>query len=197
MKTSWKWVIVCVYTVGLFAVTPYLPKLIRAATSRWTSSGVSRFVLWVEIAIALLILTLAVRYFIHRRKKSALFLISVGSIFLLSFIIYQFIPNPYEFTHLPEYAILSMLLVWALGDKKVMRTNVKKEKRLTSVIIKNPYFLSAEITGVIGTIDEIYQHFLPNRYFTVYDIFLNILGGILGLLIFWGIKKPQIVIYKK
>jgi len=197
MKTSWKWIIVCVYTIGLFAVTPYLPQLIRAATSRWTSSGVSRFVLWVEIAIALLILILAVRYLTHRRKKSALFLISVGSIFLLSFIIYQFIPNPYEFTHLPEYAILSMLLVWALGDKKVMRTNVKKEKRLTSVIIKNPYFLSAKITGIIGTVDEIYQHFLPNRYFTVYDIFLNILGGILGLLIFWGIKKPQIVIYKK
>ena len=197
MKTSWKWIIVCVYTIGLFAVTPYLPQLILAAISRWTSSGVSRFVLWVEIAIALLILILAVRYLTHRRKKSALFLISVGCVFLLSFIIYQFSPNPYEFTHLPEYAILSMLFVWALGDKKAKRTNVKKEKRLTSVVIKNSYFLSAEITGIIGTVDEIYQHFLPNRYFTLYDIFLNILGGILGLLIFWGIKKPQIVIYKK
>ena len=162
MKTSWKWTIVCVYTIGLFTVTPYLPNLIRAATSRWTSSGVSRFVLWVEIAMALLILILAVGYLIHRRKKSALFLVSVGGIFLLSFIIYQFILNPYEFTHLPEYAILSMLLVWALGNKKVMRTNTKKEKRLTSVIIKNPYFLSAEITSIIGTVDEIYQHFLPN-----------------------------------
>jgi len=189
MKTSWKWTIVCVYTIGLFTVTPYLPNLIRAATSRWTSSGVSRFVLWVEIAMALLILILAVGYLIHRRKKSALFLVSVGGIFLLSFIIYQFIPNPYEFTHLPEYAILSMLLVWTLGNKKVMRTNTKKEKRLTSVIIKNPYFLSGTITGIIGTGDEIYQHFLPNRYFTVYDIFLNILGAILGLLIFWGIKR--------
>lgn len=139
--------------------------------------------------MALLILILAVGYLIHRRKKSALFLVSVGGIILLSFIIYQFIPNPYEFTHLPEYAILSMLLVWALGNKKVMRTNTKKEKRLSSVIIKNPYFLSGTITGIIGTLDEIYQYFLPNRYFTWYDIFLNILGGILGLLIFWGIKR--------
>ena len=191
MKTSGKWAIVCAYIIGLFSVTPFLPNLIRAATSRWTSSGVSRFVLWVEIAIALLILTLAVRYFIHRRKKSALFLISVGGIFLLSIIIYQFIPNPYEFTHLPEYAILSMLLVWTLSDKKVKRTKTKKEKRLTSVIIKNPHFLSAEITGIIGTADEIYQHFLPNRYFTWYDIFLNILGGILGILIYWEIKNLE------
>ena len=189
MKTSWKWTIVCVYTIGLFAVTPYLPNLIRAASSQWTSSGVSRFVLCVEIAIALLILILAVEYLIHRRKKSALFLVSVGGISLLCFIIYQFIPNPYEFTHLPEYAILSMLLVWALSNKKVMRTNTKKEKNIRLAISKNLYFLSAIITGLIGTVDEIYQYFLPNRYFTVYDIFLNILGAILGLLIFWRIKR--------
>ena len=137
--------------------------------------------------MALLILILAVGYLIHRGKKSALFLISIGSIFLLSFILYRFIPNPYEFTHLPEYAILSMLLVWALCNKKVMGANTKKEKRLTSVIIKNPYFLSGIITGLIRTVDEIYQYFLPNRYFTLYDIFLNILGGTLGLLIL-GIK---------
>ena len=122
MKTSWKWSIVCVYTIGLFTVTPYLPSLIRAATSRWTSSEVSRFVLVVEIVLALLILILAVGYLIHRRKKSALFLVSVGGIFLLSFIIYQFIPNPYEFTHLPEYAILSILIVWTLDKKKLKST---------------------------------------------------------------------------
>ena len=189
MKTSGKWAIVCAYIIGLFAVTPYLPNLIWAATSRWTSSGVSRFVLWVEIAIVLMILILAAIFLIYRRKKAVLFLISIGSILLLSFIIYQFIPNPYEFTHLPEYAILSMLLVWTLGDKKAKRTKTKKEKRLTSVIIKNPYFLSGTVAGIIGTVDEIYQHFLPNRYFTWYDILLNILGGISGLLIYWKIKN--------
>jgi len=131
----------------------------------------------VEIAIALLILILALEFLIHRRKKSALFLISVGGIFLLSFVIYQLIPNPYEFTHLPEYAVLSMLIVRALD----------KEKR--SGFIKNSYFLSGLSTGIIGIGDEIYQHFLPNRFFTWYDILLNILGGILGLLIFLGIKN--------
>lgn len=196
-----KWVIVCVYTIGIFVVTPYLPQLIQIATSRWSSSGVSRFVLGIEIAIALLILTLAIGFLIHRRKKSALFLISVGGIFLLSFIIYRFIPNPYEFTHLPEYAILSMLIVWALdkGKGKSIAINkdtarcIKKvkeeEKNIKYAIIKNPYFFSGILTSIIGTTDEIYQYFLPNRFFTLYDIFLNILGGILGLLIYWGYKK--------
>ena len=139
MKTSGKWTIVCVYTIGMFVVTPYLPQLIQAATSRWSSSGVSRFVLGVEIAIALLILILALEFLIHRRKKSALFLISVGGIFLLSFIIYQLIPNPYEFTHLPEYAILSMLIIRALDMGKnviIDDTNLhgKHEKRIRELI---------------------------------------------------------------
>lgn len=189
MRVSRKWAVVCFYTVGIFVVTPYLPKLIRTASSRWSSSGVSRFVLGIEIAIALFILAIAAIYLIYRKKRSALFLIYVGSIFLLSFIIYQFIPNPYEFTHLPEYAILSMLIIRALDKKNVRNIGAEKKKNIKSATIKNSYFLSGAGTGVIGIADEIYQYFLPNRYFTVYDLFLNILGGILGLLIYWKIKN--------
>jgi len=190
MKITRKWTVVFFYTVAIFIITPYLPQLISIASSRWSSLGVSRFVLVVEIALALLILIFAVRFLIQKKKKSALFLISIGGIFLLSIIIYKFIPNPYEFTHLPEYAILSILIVWTLDKKKLKRIDTKKEKNIRLTISKNPYFLSAIITGIIGAVDEIYQYFLPSRYFTWYDIFLNILGGILGLLIFWGIKKP-------
>lgn len=189
MKISRKWALVFFYTVAIFVLTPYLPQLISTASSRWSSSGVSHFVLGVEIAIALLILILALEFLIHRRKKSALFLISVGGIFLLSFIIYQLIPNPYEFTHLPEYAILSMLIIRALDKEKVKSKSAEKEENVKSAIIKNSYFLSTMVTGIIGTGDEIYQYFLPNRFFTLYDIFLNILGGILGLLIYWRIRK--------
>ena len=189
MKITRKWTVVFFYTVAIFVITPYLPQLISIASSRWASSSVSRFVLIVEIAIALLILVLAVGFLIQKKKKSALFLVSIGSIFLLSFLIYKLIPNPYEFTHLPEYAILSILIVWTLDKEKLKGTKAKKEKNIRLTISKNPYFLSVTITGIIGVADEIYQYFLPNRFFTWYDILLNILGGILGLLIFWGLKK--------
>lgn len=189
MKFSGKWVIACAYTGGIFLVTPYLPQLIRVASSRWSSSGVSRFVLGVEIIIALLIFTLAIVFLFYKSKKSALFLISICGIFLLSFIIYQFLPNPYEFTHLPEYAILSILIVRALDKGKGRGVLAKKEKNIKSVLNKNSYFLSGAVTGIIGAGDEIYQHFLPNRHFTWYDILLNILGGIIGLLVLWGTKR--------
>ena len=82
-----------------------------------------------------------------------------------------------------------MLIIRALDKEKVRSKSVEKEENVKSAIIKNSYFLSAMTTGIIGTGDEIYQYFLPNRFFALYDIFLNILGGILGLLIYWKIRK--------
>lgn len=193
MKISWKWIITCLYIIGIFAVTPFLPRLIQFASSIWSSSGVSRFVLVVEIIIALLILTLVIVFL--KRKKSPLLLLSIGAIFLLSFIFYKFNPNPYEFTHFPEYAVLSILVIRALDKGKGSRKDdcrikgIGVEKGVKSVIFKNSYFLSGGLTGIVGTGDEIYQHFLPNRFFAWYDIFLNLLGGILGLLVFWGAKR--------
>jgi len=83
-----------------------------------------------------------------------------------------------------------VLIVRALDKEKVKSTC--EEKKLKPAIIKNYYSLSTIITGIVGTADEIYQYLLHNRFFTFYDIFLNILGGILGFLIFWAIKKCKV-----
>jgi len=178
LTTSGKWGLVVLYIIGIFVFTPYLPNLIQFASSHWSGTKVSHFVLGVEIFLALLVLVCVIIFLKFRRNKSLYFLLSYGGILLLSIVIYKFLPNPYEFTHLPEYAVLSALLMNAL-EKKERKSPAKK----------NHYFFSASLTGVIGIIDEIYQHFLPRRYCTVYDIFLNILGGILGLLVFWGIRR--------
>ena len=65
----------------------------------------------------------------------------------------------------------------------------EKWKEREKVNKKYIYFVSAAITGMVGGIDEIYQGLLPLRYFTWYDILLNMLGGLLGLTIFWGIIR--------
>lgn len=188
MRILGKWLLVALYTIGIFAVTPFLPNLIRLASSRWQSASVSNFVLFVEILIAFLILIIGIRFLISKKKKPAfLFLASIGGIFLLSYILYQLLPNPYEFTHFPEYAVLSILIIRALDREN--GKYVEKGKKAKAAIIKNAYFMSGIITGIIGIADETYQHFLPRRSFLWYDIFLNIIGGIIGLLIFWGMKK--------
>ena len=189
MKVLWRWGFVIVYTIGIFVVTPYLPQLIRTASSKWSSFGVSRFVLWVEIGLAFVILGLAIVFIIQKKRKSAIFLISATGIFGLSFFIYKLIPNPYEFTHLPEYAVLSVLLYWALSKTRKSREEINRADK--PCIFMNPYFQSGAITGMVGSADEIYQLIIPSRYYTTYDIFLNILGGILGLLIIWGIRRKK------
>ncbi len=200
MNISQKWLFVIIYTIALFIATPYLPNLIQYASSRWSYAGTRHFVLVVEIIIALLILAMGIILLVYRKKRSTLFfLLSMGGILLMSFALYLFLPNPYEFTHLPEYAILGILIMRALDKNRgndpdsemIVRKGRSKKRRenIKSGIIKNSYFLSGLITGIIGTGDEIYQHFLPSRFFTWYDVFLNISGGILGLLIYWGMKK--------
>ena len=94
---------------------------------------------------------------------------------------YLIIPNPYELTHLPEYAILGILILYAVkgGDGR-RREKVNKDYL---------YFRSAAITGALGAIDEIYQGILPLRYFTWYDVFLNGIGGLLGLTIFCRVNR--------
>lgn len=182
-----RWILAGIYILGIFLVNPFLPGLIRLASSLWTRPKISRFVLVMELVIVLFLLCLSLFLLIKKQKKSVLLIISLSGIFLLSLVLYQFLPNPYEFTHLPEYAILSMLLVRAYNNGKI--TNQVKGKWGSLIGVKNYYFFSIMITSAVGTGDEIYQHFLPNRYFTWYDIFLNLLGGILGLLVYWGITK--------
>lgn len=188
MKVIRKWIFVFLYIVGIFSATPFLPKLIQIASSKWSSSGIKQFVLQFEIFLALLVLAFGIVFFIFRRKKTALILIvSIIALFLLSFLIYQILPNPYEFTHFPEYAVLSILLIRALDVKRGNGT--AKKKSFKTIIRGNPYIQSGFVTSLVGAGDEIYQHFLPRRAFTWYDLFLNLLGGILGLLIYWAIKK--------
>jgi hypothetical protein len=204
------WLPVFLYTAGVFIVTPFLPDLIRAASSRWSSPGVSHFVLRAELFLAALVLAFSGFLLLRRKKRSIFLVLSFSGVFFLSFFIYQYLPNPYEFTHLPEYAILGMLVIKALerkdrrkadlirnskesikrvGGVECGEENKVRANRITGMLVRNPYFLGGFITGIIGTVDEIYQYFLPNRSFTWYDIFLNALGGILGLLVFWGAKR--------
>jgi len=64
-----------------------------------------------------------------------------------------------------------------------------RKRRRKSIIPRSAYLFSGFITAIIGTADEVYQYFLPHRSFAWYDIFLNGVGGVLGLLVFWGTKR--------
>ena len=169
------------YVLLIWIATPCLPLLVRWASSRWPTASVKRFVLGVEISMGLLLIVFAGGIFFYNRQKFFRFILIIGGSITTSSLFYCIIPNPYELTHLPEYAILGLLMVRAIkGD-----TAPLKERDGANSL----YLRSAGFTCAIGTMDELYQGLLPGRYFTWYDIMLNGLGALLGLTIFWGISR--------
>jgi len=203
------------YLLILLVATPYLPLLIRWASSKWQAGSISSFVVGVEIFLGALLLFLAGGVFFFNRRRFPPFVFIIGGIITSAILFYFIIPNPYELTHLPEYAILSILIIKAIkkqtgkGKEKLNDASIYPVRRISSSdqrwykreswiwnrfkalpkISNRVYFRSAAITGAFGAIDELYQGVLPLRYFTWYDILLNVIGGILGLTIFWGIIR--------
>jgi len=178
---SRKWLLVYGYLLIILIATPYLPSLIEWAQNKWPTGSVSGLVLIVEISIGFLLIALVCSTFFFNRRKFFLFILIASGLIVVSCLFYLIIRNPYELTHLPEYALLSILILQAIErEKKQERGKVNKG---------NSYVESAIITGIFGGIDEIYQGLLPLRYFNWYDILLNMIGGLLGLTIFWGIIR--------
>jgi len=210
---SRRWLLVYGYLLILLVATPYLPLLIRWASSKWQAGSISSFVLGVEIFIGALLIFLVGCVFFFNRKKFPSFILIIGGIIISAILFYFIIPNPYELTHLPEYAILSILIMKAIkkkkGKEKLNDTYIYPVRRISSSdqrwykreswvwnmfktlpkISNRVYFRSGAVTGALGAVDEIYQGLLPLRYFTWYDILLNVIGGLLGLTIFWGVNR--------
>lgn len=75
-----------------------------------------------------------------------------------------------ERLHLLVYSILG-LFVFCVGRFKLEGFRL--------------FLVSGTVTVFFGVVDEIVQHFLPNRFFAWGDIAINILGGISGLAIIY------------
>jgi len=44
-------------------------------------------------------------------------------------------------------------------------------------------------TVIYAIVDEIHQYFVPNRYFDLFDVFIDIIGVVIGFLVFILIKN--------
>ncbi len=183
-----RWLVVYGYLLIVLIATPYLPLLIQWASTRWPAVSIASFVLVVEISIGVLLIISAGAIFFFNIRKFPRFFLIIGALITFSSIFYLITPNPYELTHLPEYAILGILVMRAIKE-----TEGRRREKMSET---SSYLQSAAITCALGAIDELYQGILPSRFFAWYDIFLNGVGGLLGLTIFWGIRREKNRLYK-
>ncbi len=90
-----------------------------------------------------------------------------------------------ERSHMVEYGLLAILIYKALLERK------KKEKTL-----QYPFLIAIIITGIVGTLDECIQYFLPYRVFDFVDIGFNFFAAFLGVFISFGTQKATHFIEK-
>jgi VanZ family protein len=105
------------------------------------------------------------------------FLLSVGYVFVIIFLadsgavsqIEAF--NPYSLLHIPLYGLLTLLLLlsFCTGGGKYTRNRV---------------ITAGLIAGLVGALDEFHQIYIPTRDGSLGDVFLDILGAGLAILIF-------------
>lgn len=81
----------------------------------------------------------------------------IGFLGIIAIAIFKLVPLPIERIHFIQYGILGWLAYWAGGKKAFL------------------YVIA------IGIVDEIIQGILPNRFFDIRDIFMNTIGGGIGI----------------
>ena len=78
--------------------------------------------------------------------------------------------NPHSLLHIPLYGVLTGLLLLAVASKPGTNFAIR-------------YHLAAWIAVTVGILDEYYQAFIPSREGSVGDVFLDIMGVILVVIL--------------
>ncbi len=108
-------------------------------------------------------------------RKLSSYLI-LGLTIMSYLILLWIIKIPEEKIHFLEYGILAVLIERALRiEKKVFLT----------------YVLTVLFTSFFGLVDEVIQHYLPERYFGWGDVLFNALGGILGVVLVFIAQRER------
>lgn len=170
-RVCWAWV--AGLTVFIYASLPVAPAL-------WTGMDKRAPLLLRGGLAALALLAAGALWRIvwkdkgERRPLPILALAAVTVLFAVGFISPAF---PSERLHFLEYGLLGML---------VLRASLKSRPRS----LRAAFGLAALVLCTLGTIDELIQYILPNRFFDWRDIWFNIAGGLLGFGAYLVLSPP-------
>jgi hypothetical protein len=104
----------------------------------------------------------------------------MGTILLCAVLVYAVLyiaPNPNKEIHVPEYIVMSWLLVMALS--------IDYQGKGIAILV----CISAPLLGIV---DELLQGIHPNRYYGWEDMGMNSIAALIGVLLFLGLRnEPQ------
>lgn len=172
------WMPVIIYVLIIFATTPFLPDIIRAI-ARFLNVPLKQFLVWLRdgVIVGLILFLIAIMASRERYKQQSAYAAMI-IIFAWGTKLVSDFGSPAEATHFWEYGGLSILIFYKL------RYNYLKSR-------SGPLYLAAALLTLgVGVLDELYQGWLPDRYYDFNDIIINVSSGILGLIYVWGVMRP-------
>jgi choline-sulfatase len=172
-EKSRAWLAVVCYVAFVFATIPLLPR-VWEVLNHYTEGAVRHLGI-AAVGMAVLAAVLGSWRSLRRHPWSSgsmlLFVVAVYAYLLNRFSVY-----PAERLHLVEYGFVSFLLFRAL---------------VLHMSHTRAYIASFLLTAIVGFSDESIQWVLPDRYFELKDVKLNIVSGGLGLLLVRFVLRPS------
>lgn len=81
--------------------------------------------------------------------------------------------------HMAEFGILGFLLLFGFSRSLKYPPHIK--------------FILALVTGILlGILDEVHQYFIPTRESDVLDFLADVVGIVLGAILFWQISRKKL-----
>ena len=124
---------------------------------------------------------------------SILSTIYIAAIFLLadSPVVSDLAPfNPYSLLHIPLYGILTLLLIFSFlplelkgkvpNNPEAHRLSISLPTRVNTLM---HFLIPALIASGVGIADEIHQAYIPSRDASIIDVFLDLIGISLVIII--------------
>ena len=106
--------------------------------------------------------------------------------------------NPYSLLHIPLYGILTVLLIFSSVPFKIILINKNNPiyprnptNSRNSINSTNLLVAAGLIAFIVAMADEIHQVFIPGRNASITDVFLDIIGILLVLALYFYLKKKR------
>ena len=176
ISRKWRWLIVVVYTLSIYAFLPFGPKL-WIYILKYNGELAGYLVITI---IASFVIYFLFRLVMQKKVKDVYVYLTFFFIFLACIALFKYVcVYSSEKFHLFMYGALSGVVFYALElDIKTNRI----------------YIYTSLLVSVLGIIDEFIQFLLPMRFFDIRDIFLNWISGGLGILFIAFVLKPRLSI---
>ena len=172
-KARFLWGLVIALTITIYSTLSLMGNLFSYLSQHL---GRQRYSTDVDVILAILLISFALYLTLGKRVRGCFDIVTLIILFLAAGASMCLIEYPAKRFHFPEYGLLGGLIFTAFSHNL-------SGNRL--------YLSSVALVSLLGGIDEIIQHFLPNRHGKFQDWMIDVAAGMIGIAVAWVLNRPH------